>query len=94
MRIHRKTVGCNIPIFFLKKFHFFKSFFELSLSHLIERGENRMKSIIKWFVILIHKDMKNYVMDEQTDQLIQKELKDKNLIKQDIISDTKKQHDR
>lgn len=46
-----------------------------------------MKSIIKWFVILIHKDMKNYVMDEQTDQLIQKELKDKNLIKRDIISD-------
>lgn len=87
MRIHRKAVGCNIPIFFLKKIHFFKSFFELRLSHLIERGENRMKSIIKWFVILIHKDMKNYVMDEQTDQLIQKELKDKNLIKQDIISD-------
>lgn len=46
-----------------------------------------MKNIIKWFVILIHKDMKNYVMDKETDQLIQKKLKDKNGIKQDVISD-------
>lgn len=66
----------------------------MRLSHFIERGENRMQKIIKWFVLLMFKDMKNYVMDEQTDQLIQKELKDKNLIKQDVISDTKKQHGR
>ena len=26
--------------------------------------------------MLIHKDMKNYVMDEETDQFIQKKLKD------------------
>lgn len=53
-----------------------------------------MQKIIRWFVLLMFKDMKNYVMDEETDQLIQKELKDKNLIKQDVISDTKKQHGR
>ena len=57
------------------------------MSHFIERGENKMKNIIKWFVILIHKDMKNYVMDKETDQLIQKKLKDKSEIKQDAISD-------
>lgn len=64
------------------------------MSHFIERGENRMQKVIRWFVLLMFKDMKNYVMDEQTDQLIQKEQKDKNLIKQDVISDTKKQHGR
>lgn len=64
------------------------------MSHFIERGENRMQKVIRWFVLLMFKDMKNYMMDEQTDQLIQKELKDKNLIKQDVISDTKKQHGR
>lgn len=64
------------------------------MSHFIERGENRMQKVIRWFVLLMFKDMKNYVMDEEKDQLIQKELKDKNLIKQDVISDTKKQHGR
>ncbi len=51
------------------------------MSHFIERGESRMKKIIKWFVMLIHKDMKNCVMDEETDQFIQKKLKDESRLK-------------
>ena len=58
----------------LKNFHFFKSFFMLCLSHLIERGENRMQKIIKWFVLLIYKDMQNFKMDESIDQLIHKQI--------------------
>lgn len=40
-----------------------------------------MKKIIKWFVMLIHKDMENCVMDEETDQFIQKKLKDESRLK-------------
>lgn len=58
----------------LKNFHFFKSFFELRLSHFIERGENRMQKIIKWFVLLIYKDMQNFKMDESIDQSIHKQI--------------------
>lgn len=58
----------------LKNFHFFKSFFELRLSHFIERGENMMQKVIRWFVLLIYKDMQNFEMDESIDQLIHKQI--------------------
>lgn len=63
-----------MPIFFLTNFHFFKSFFELRLSHLIERDENRMQKVIRWFVLLIYKDMQNFEMNESIDQLIHKQI--------------------
>lgn len=54
----------------LKNFHFFKSFFKLHLSHFIERGENRMQKIIRWFVMLLYKDMQNFEMDNKTSKSI------------------------
>lgn len=54
----------------LKNFHFFKSFFKLSLSHFIERGENRMQKIIRWFVMLLYKDMQNFEMDNKISKSI------------------------
>lgn len=44
------------------------------MSHFIERGENRMQKIIRWFVLLIYKDMQNFEMDESIDQLIHKQI--------------------
>lgn len=44
------------------------------MSHFIERGENRMQKIIRWFVLLIYKDMQNFEMDEGIDQLIHKQI--------------------
>lgn len=44
------------------------------MSHLIERGENRMQKVIRWFVLLIYKDMQNFEMDESIDQLIHKQI--------------------
>lgn len=44
------------------------------MSHFIERGENRMKKVIRWFVLLIYKDMQNFEMDESIDQSIHKQI--------------------
>lgn len=44
------------------------------MSHLIERGENRMQKVIRWFVLLIYKDMQNFEMNESIDQLIHKQI--------------------
>lgn len=36
-----------------------------------------MKNIIKWFVMLIHKDMKDFKMDERTDESVKKKIMEK-----------------
>lgn len=36
-----------------------------------------MKNIIKWFVLLIYKDMQNFKMDESTNQSIYKQIMEK-----------------
>lgn len=36
-----------------------------------------MKNVIKWFVLLMHKDMQNFEMDEKTNKSIYKQIMDK-----------------
>lgn len=36
-----------------------------------------MKNVIKWFVLLMHKDMQNFEMDEKTNKSICKQIMDK-----------------
>lgn len=41
-------------------------------------------NIIRWFVLLLHKDMQNYQMDEKKEQLIYQKIK-KNMKKEEEI---------
>ena len=38
------------------------------------REEGQMKNIIKWFVLLMHKDMQNFEMNEDTDCSVRKQI--------------------
>ena len=57
-----RVVSQTALIFFEK----FKSFFPIPPVLLNRREEEQMKNIIKWFVLLMHKDMQNFEMNEDT----------------------------
>ena len=40
------------------------------IPNITERGEDAMKNIIRWFVLLIHRDMQSFEMDEDTNKTV------------------------
>lgn len=40
------------------------------IPNITERGEDAMKNIIRWFVLLIHRDMQGFEMDEDTNKAV------------------------
>lgn len=65
-----RVVSQTALIFFEK----FKSFFPILPVLLSRREEEQMKNIIKWFVLLMHKDMQNFEMNEDTDCSVRKQI--------------------
>ena len=65
-----RVVSQTALIFFEK----FKSFFPIPPVLLNRREEEQIKNIIKWFVLLMHKDMQNFEMNEDTDCSVRKQI--------------------
>lgn len=55
---------------FLENLNLFPTFPVL----LNRREEGQMKNIIKWFVLLVHKDMQDFEMNEDTDCSVRKQI--------------------